>query len=110
MIGALFIHQDRTESAYYSMASCLRNHCPELRRLRAYGTDGDQALFNAMKSVFPESLHLLCDLHMKDNITSELEKCEVAKEFRDMILRDIFGSRHGDERFGRLLFKVIFLS
>ena len=98
MIGAMFISHERTEAAYTTMASYLRKHCPERKSLKAFGTDGDLALVNGMKSIFPEAQHLLCDLHMRDNIESELSKSKAPKLICTEIVRDIFGSRNGIEK------------
>ena len=89
MIGATFISHGRKEEDYFTMASYLLKHCPEQKDLKAYGTDGDHGLINAMKSVFPEAVHLLCDLHTRDNM-----------EVRKVVVRDIFGSRRGSEKEG----------
>ena len=103
MIGPIFIHHDRSESAYMSMASHLRKHCPHLRHLKAFGTDGEAALMNAMTTVFPDATHLLCDIHMRDNVSTQLQKLKVDKKVSDMVLIDLFGKRNGNEREGSLI-------
>ena len=100
MIGGIFIPRKRTEAAYSTMASYLRKHCPELRNLKAFGTDGDQALVNDLKAIFPDAHQLLCDLHMRDNIEAQLRKANVSLPVRLEILCDIFGCRTGSDKKG----------
>ena len=38
---------------------------PELRQIKAKGTDGEQALCNAVKDNFPNVTHLRCLKHAK---------------------------------------------
>ena len=102
MIGAVFISHERSETTYWTMASYLRKHCPELKNLKAFGTDGDVSLVNGIQAVFPEAQHLLCDLHMRDNIASELSKANVLQTVRDEVLTDIFGKRKGNDKIGLL--------
>ena len=104
MIGPVFIHHLKTEKIYLNMAQHLQKNCgPEIRFLKAFGTDDDEALIKAMKQVFPDAIHLMCDLHMKDNVAEELAKCQIPKQLSNAVLFDIFGARDGDERKGTVL-------
>uniref|UniRef100_T1JC59 Uncharacterized protein n=1 Tax=Strigamia maritima TaxID=126957 RepID=T1JC59_STRMM len=44
---------------------------PALTNLYAYGTDGEQALINALGFVFKNSIPLLCSIHQRHNITDK---------------------------------------
>ena len=100
MVGGLFVSHEKTEAIYSTMTSHLRKYCPELKTLRVFGTHGDRALVNGIKAIFPDAQHLLCDLHMRDNVESELMKAKVSEFVRAGILRDIFGSRKAGDKEG----------
>ena len=40
--------------------------------------------------------HLLCDLHMKDNVQSKLSDLNFNMTEKDEVMRDVFGKRLGD--------------
>lgn len=68
-IGPTMIHIDRKYGSYYYFASQLRKLSPDLEGgFTAVGTDGEEALSSAFLTVFPNSIHLLCALHKRDNI------------------------------------------
>ena len=79
-IGPVLIHTDRKYTTYYYLASQLNKLCPNLEDLIAVGTDGEEALSSAFLSVFPNSTHLLCSLHKRDNITRKLQEFKVDDE------------------------------
>ena len=60
--------------------------------LRAYGTDGEQALSNAAADAFPFAIHLWCTNHLKDNITMHLQNQLLPECVVKEILSDIFGT------------------
>ena len=45
-----------------------------MQGLISFGTDGEEALSSAFLSVFPRSIHLLCSLHKRDNLTRKLRE------------------------------------
>ena len=65
-IGPTFIHQDRKRNTYFYFASQLKTLRPGLDGLNAIGTDCEEALSSAFKSIFPSSVHLLCQIHKQD--------------------------------------------
>ena len=58
----------------------------KLANVRCFGTDGETALIDACKQVFPSSL---CFIHVQRNISTKIH------ELRIMILDDIFGKSVG---------------
>ena len=69
-IGPVMVHQNRKYVTYYYFASQLKKMRPGLEGLSAVGTDGEETLSSAFKSVFSGSSHLLCQLHNRANITT----------------------------------------
>ena len=54
-----------------------------------FGTDSEKNLHNSISSVFTSGMHLLCDLHMKDNIKFKLVEWQIANENRQVIFGKI---------------------
>lgn len=72
-IGPIYLHTEKTFEAYYNFFSTLLKLQPQLSGIRAIGTDGKQALVNAIAAVFPEDIiHLRCFIHVNDNIRRKL--------------------------------------
>ena len=99
-ISPVFIHQDRKFATYYSVASQLKKLHPEIDSFAAIGTDGEEALSSAFMSVFPSSIHLLCSIHKRDNITRKLHEFKIEDA---PVMADIFGSRVDDACFEGLV-------
>ena len=66
------------------------------------GSDEEKALVKAMKLAFPNSKHLFCMLHCKDNVRHYLTKTGVAQDMRKKLLTMLFGTggakSAGDEK------------
>ena len=54
-----------------------------------FGTDSEKNLHDSISSVFTSAMHLLCDLHMKDNIKFKLVEWQIANENRQVIFGKI---------------------
>jgi len=54
-------------------------------------------------SVFPSSIHLLCSVHKRDNITRKLHEFKIEEAQVKVILADIFGSSIDDAYFKGLV-------
>lgn len=92
--------QQETQT-YYSFLSCLRGKKDALRDLKAYGSDGEVSLLNALIAAFPDAIGLRCFIHMKDNIENHLQnKLHVKAEVKSAIIHDIFGHVVGDTKVG----------
>ena len=75
MIGPTLIHSSKDQSKFSILFQEITSKKPSLATLlRAYGTDGEQALSTAAADAFPFATHLRCANHLKDNITSHLHK------------------------------------
>ena len=55
-IGPVMIHYKKSFSTYFFFASTLVGIKPQLRKLKCFGTDGEQALVEAFQTAFPEAL------------------------------------------------------
>ena len=64
---------------------------PEVKQIKAVGTDGELALCNAVKDNFPDAVHLRCLKHVKDSIENKLRDLQFNKTRIREIMCDIFG-------------------
>ena len=93
MIGPALIHSIKDQAAFSILFQEITDRRPSLgTALRAYGTDGEQALSSAAADAFPFAIHLRCANHLKDNITTHLQKELLPQSVIKEILSDIFGS------------------
>ena len=63
-----------------------------------YGTDGETALGGGFGIPLPYAQHLLCDLHMKDNVMSKLNELGIRGKESEIKLSNIFGKDIGSTR------------
>jgi hypothetical protein len=68
----------------------------DTRGILAFGTDGEEELYRAMRFSFPHAIHLRCFTHFRDNCKEQLKSSRVPDEAQKEILTDIFGRRVGD--------------
>ena len=47
---------------------------PDISCLHAFGTDGEEALYQAIQAVCHEEVHLLCFIHSRNNIKEKLKQ------------------------------------
>ena len=86
------IHKQKKFETYHFLASSLVSLRSSLRNLKAFGTDGEKALSNAMQIVFDKAVHLRCFLHFRGNLDSKLKELHIPKHEWIEFLRDIFGN------------------
>ena len=55
------------------------------------GSDGEVNMINAMLRTLSSAVHLRCDLHMKDNISSKLSSLGICHSLSKEYMSDIFG-------------------
>lgn len=100
-VGPCFLHMKQTTQSYYSFFSHLIGKKQCLKELKAYGTDGELPLINALLAAFPDAVGLRCFLHMRNNLEDTLlKKFHVKPEVKSTIMNDIFGYKLGDTKVG----------
>ena len=67
---------------------------PQLQCLKAYGTDGEEALVKALRAGFPKAVGLHCFLHKERNLEERLKLASATVTTE--IMRDIFGVQEGE--------------
>jgi hypothetical protein len=73
---------------------------PELSEIKAFGTDGEEALGDAFQCQFPNSVHLLC---FQDCIVRKLRDMGICGFLIKLFIDDIFGKQEGTHRFNGLV-------
>ena len=92
MLGPILLHQRKLFTSYYALPSTMIRYDPALQGILAFGTDGELTLSKAFESAFPFAQHLLCDMHMEDNINSKLTELGIRGTEAKKFMGDIFGS------------------
>ena len=92
LLGPTLIHSSKTFESYFSLPSETRLK-PELANLRAFGTDGEKNLFEAISTCFNKADHLLCWISVKGNISQKLESLCI--ETPNECMCEIFGKTSG---------------
>jgi hypothetical protein len=101
LLGPILIHQTKSYNSYHELAISL--HQAGITELKAFGTDGDKNMYDAFSSVFNNSMHLLCELHMKDNITKKMGDCNIDKKSQNSIMDKLFGVQMDNDRIDGLV-------
>ena len=96
MIGPILISQTKTFDAYNHFFNKIISLNRETRGILAFGTDGEEELYKAMKFNFPNAVHLRCFNHFRDNCKNKLKSSNVPEEAQKQFLFDVFGRRVGD--------------
>ena len=91
MIGPLFIHVKKDFTAYHFFSSSLVGQQPSLVNLRAFGTDGETALANALSASFSKAVHVRRFLHFKGNIECKLSELTIPADVAKQFVQDIMG-------------------
>ncbi|KAJ7350129.1 hypothetical protein OS493_038330 [Desmophyllum pertusum] len=90
-LGPLLIHQSKTFQAYHYLTSQLVGLQPRLQSMQAFGTDGEDELIKACKSVFKESIALRCFRHFQQNVETALKNYGM-QNHKNAIIGHIFGN------------------
>ena len=68
----------------------------ETRNILAYGTDGEEELYRALRYNFPHAVHLRCFNHFRENCKAQLRESNIPESQEKEFLADIFGRRIGN--------------
>lgn len=97
-IGPALIHQRRLFDSYFTLPSNMIKYNPKIQGVLVYGSDGEKNLSDAFDSCFTTSKHLLCDIHMKDNIKRKLSDLNIKGHISKEYIYDIFGKQIQSEK------------
>ena len=96
----MLIHYRKTFVTYLFLASSLVGLSRKLEGIRAFGTDGEEALSDAFKHEFGFAQCLTCFIHVRRNLKDKLAECKLAEcnipvDLSQKILDDVFGKKLG---------------
>jgi hypothetical protein len=77
-------------------------HNPRLSGVLVTGSDGEKPLEDALNIGFSSEAHLLCDIHMEDNVRGKLSKLSMPNT-NDQYMTDIFGRRVENQQLNGLV-------
>lgn len=96
MIGPLLISQTKTSETYNYFFGKLASLNRSLKDVLAIGTDGEEALIEAIKKSMNHAIHLRCFGHFRDNCKSKLRESNVPEKAQQTFMNDLFGKRQGE--------------
>ena len=85
------IHYRCDTSSYRQLLGFRKQELGESIQL-TIGSDGDQSIQSAMKQTFPNTIHLHCTRHVKNNIERHLLKTQLVLQDRQKLLNLVFDS------------------
>lgn len=97
-IGPALIHQRRLFDSYFTLPSNMIKYNPKIQGVLVYGSAGEKNLSDAFDSCFTLSKHLLCDIHMKDNIKKKLSDLNIKGHIGKEYIYDIFKKQIQSEK------------
>ena len=92
LIGPVLIHHQMQFSTYSYFLNQIVSLKPEIRQIKAVGTDGEIALYSAVKEHFPDAIRLRCLKHIRDSIERKLSELQFDKMSTQEIVNDTFGT------------------
>ena len=95
LIGPVLVHQRMEFSSFNYFSSTLIGFNKKLRSVKAFGTDGQEALIDAFSHSFPDAVQLRCFIHMKKNIAEKLRDYGLPPHVAQEFISDIFGKHCG---------------
>ena len=88
----MFIHVCKDIASYHFFSSFLVGQRPQLSSIKAFGTDGELALENALSTTFANAQHVRCFLHFKGNVERMVQELNVPSPIRAKITKDVMGN------------------
>ena len=93
MAGLVLVHQRKNFSLFHYFANTLVCFNRQIKRIKTFGTDGDQALIEAFSHNFSEAKQLRCFIHLKQNISGKLKDTGMSPSVCREFISDIFGKK-----------------
>ena len=97
-VSPVLLHHRKEAESYYELSSTMIKLHASTQNVLLYGMDGEKALAEGFGRPLPYARHLMCDIHMKDNISSKLSELGIKSNVADQYKTDIFGQNQGSER------------
>ena len=88
IIGPAITHAQKTFVSHFTSSHNMLRHNRNIAQLKMFGTDSEVNVFQVFKTFFPNTDHLLCWIHSKDNVKRKLAdlKLRFTKSYINEIL------------------------
>ena len=93
--GPSITHSHKTFQSYLLLPSNMVQLEPSLQNIKAFRTDGEPNVYNALKASFPNADHLLSFIHTEDNV---IKKCLNLNVDSRIYIKEIFGVKSGNTK------------
>ena len=91
-IGPVFVHDNSDFESYCHFFHHLKMKLVDIDLTKlVIGTDDETAMVKAITTAFPNSTHVLCTRHLRENTMRKLRDDAVDKKDRNLILDKIYG-------------------
>ena len=101
IIGPAITHAQKTFVSHFTSSHNMLRHNRNIAQLKMFGTDSEVNVFQVFKTFFPNTDHLLCWIHSKDNVKRKL--ADLKLRFTKSYINEIFGKKSGDVKVKGLL-------
>ena len=109
-MGPVLIHQWKTLFSHVNLPFVMIKHNPRLSRVLVTGSDAKKPLKDALNIGFSSAVHLLCDVHMEDNMKAKLLKLNMPNDIVNQFMTGIFGRRLKSQQLKALLTVLLLAS
>ena len=92
----LVFYTQKLELSHYTLSAPTVKYRPTTSGVLVVRTDGQENLWKAMSSVFSDTIHIRCDMHLKDNVKCKLSDLKLDSIAAREITHDIFGCTSDD--------------
>ena len=93
MVGPVMLCMLKDKPTYLTLFQKLTTQVPGLiEHLKAYSSDGEKSLRQALAQCFPEASAFLCSVHAAANVEEKLSKLRISSTVAASIIDDIFGA------------------
>ena len=90
--GPMYIHDNSDFESYATFFNHIRTKLSGVDTCKlVIGTDDEKAMVNAITSSFPDSSHILCTRHLRQNVNQKLTDAAVDKADKFMLIDKMFG-------------------
>ena len=95
ILGPVMMCMRKDRATYQSLFQKIAAHCPEIKhQLKAYGTDAESPLRQALELEFPFALGFICRTHIVRNLEHKIKsELNMSDKFFRKVVADVFGCK-----------------
>lgn len=95
IMGPVMLCMKKDRATYQCLFQKIAAQCPEIKHsLKAYGTDAEQPLRQALELEFPFALGFICRTHIVRNLEHKLKtELNLSDKFFRKVVADVFGGK-----------------